>query len=91
MEYLIAAISILLMIVVVVTTEKKEQGVIGLAVALLRVLSIALLMTSFSIAFDIIELQSDYYGFVKFQHQLTYAIIFGLGSVSLAVLSSFRR
>ncbi|AGF89363.1 hypothetical protein NW995_002482 [Salmonella enterica] len=91
MEYLIAAISGLLMIVVVVTTEKKEQGITGLAVALLRVLSIALLMTSFSIAFDIVELQSDYYGFVKFQHQLTYAIIFGLGSVSLAVLSSFRR
>ena len=79
------------MIVVVITTEKKEQGVIGLAVALIRVLSIMLLVTSFSIAFDIVELQSDYYGFVKLQHQLTYAVIFGLGSVSLAVLSSFRR
>ncbi|HFW5086704.1 TPA: hypothetical protein ACIBVD_001743 [Salmonella enterica subsp. enterica serovar Javiana] len=90
MEYLIAAISVLLMIVVVVTTEKKEQGVMGLAVALLRVLSIALLMTSFSITFDIVEIQSDYYGYVKLQHQLTYAIIFGLGSVSLAILSSFR-
>lgn len=91
MEYMYIAFSLLLMIVVVITTEKKEQGVIGLAVALIRVLSVMLLVTSFSIAFNIVELQSDYYGFVKLQHQLTYAVIFGLGSVSLAVLSSFRR
>ena len=39
MEYMYIAFSLLLMIVVVITTEKKEQGVIGLAVALIRVLS----------------------------------------------------
>lgn len=91
MEYMIAAISVLLMAVVIVTTDKKKHGVIVLAFALLRVLSVALFMMSFAIAFGIVEIPSDYYGFVKLQHQLTYAIIFGLGSVSLAILSVFRR
>lgn len=91
MEYMIAAISVLLMAVVIVTTDKKKHGVIILAFALLRVLSVALFMMSFAIAFGIVEIPSDYYGFVKLQHQLTYAIIFGLGSVSLAILSVFKR
>lgn len=91
MGYLIIAISVLLMAIVIMTTEKEKHGVTIVAFALLRVLSIALFVTSFAIAFDIVEIPSDYYGFVKLQHQLTYAVIFGLGSVTLAILSVYRR
>lgn len=91
MGYLIIAISVLLMAIVIMTTEKEKHGVTIVAFALLRVLSIALFVTSFAIAFDIVEIPSDYYGFVKLQHQLTYAVIFGLGSVTLAILSVHRR
>lgn len=91
MGYLIIAISVLLMAIVIMTTEKEKHGVTIVAFALLRILSIALFVTSFAIAFDIVEIPSDYYGFVKLQHQLTYAVIFGLGSVTLAILSVHRR
>lgn len=91
MGYLIIAISVLLMAIVIMTTEKEKHGVTIVAFALLRILSIALFVTSFAIAFDIVEIPSDYYGFVKLQHQLTYAVIFGLGSVTLAILSVYRR
>lgn len=91
MGYLIIAISVLLMAIVIMTTEKEKHGVTIVAFALLRVLSIALFVTSFAITFDIVEIPSDYYGFVKLQHQLTYAVIFGLGSVTLAILSVHRR
>lgn len=91
MGYLIIAISVLLMAIVIMTTEKEKHGVTIVAFALLRVLSITLFVTSFAIAFDIVEIPSDYYGFVKLQHQLTYAVIFGLGSVTLAILSVHRR
>lgn len=91
MGYLIIAISVLLMAIVIMMTEKEKHGVTIVAFALLRILSIALFVTSFAIAFDIVEIPSDYYGFVKLQHQLTYAVIFGLGSVTLAILSVYRR
>lgn len=91
MGYLIIATSVLLMAIVIMTTEKEKHGVTIVAFALLRVLSIALFVTSFAIAFDIVEIPSDYYGFVKLQHQLTYAVIFGLGSITLAILSVHRR
>lgn len=59
--------------------------------ALLRALAVALLGTSFAMAFGIVDIPSTYYGFVKVQHQLTYATVVGLGAVTLAILSAFHK
>ncbi|UPT52985.1 hypothetical protein [Hafnia phage yong3] len=87
MEYLLALIGIVLIAIVVIACDKRERGLTGMARVLLRVLAVALFATGFGVAFQIIEMPTKYYGFVKLQHQLTYATIFELGAVTLAMLS----
>lgn len=89
MEYLLVVTALVLIIVVVMTGDKDEKGFNAMSRALLRALSVALFATSFAMAFGVVEVPTKYYGFVKLQHQLTYATIFGLGAATLAILSIF--
>lgn len=91
MEYLLVIVALFLIIVVIMTGDSNEKGLRAISRALLRALSVSLLGTSFAMAFGIVEIPSTYYGFVKVQHQLTYATVFGLGAVTLAILSAFHK
>lgn len=91
MEYLLVIVALFLIIVVIMTGDSNEKGLAAMSRALLRALSVSLLGTSFAMAFGIVEIPSTYYGFVKVQHQLTYAAVFGLGAVTLAILSAFHK
>ena len=73
------------------TGDSNEKGFTAMSRALLRALAVALLGTSFAMAFGIVDIPITYYGFVKVQHQLTYATVVGLGAVTLAILSAFHK
>lgn len=90
MEYLLVIVALFL-IVVIMTGDSNEKGFTAMSRALLRALAVALLGTSFAMAFGVVEIPSTYYGFVKVQHQLTYATVVGLGAVTLAILSAFHK
>ncbi|WPJ68494.1 hypothetical protein OMDBNIEC_00008 [Salmonella phage STP-SP5] len=89
MDYLLVVAALILIVIVVMTGDKNEKGFNAMSRALLRALSVALFATSFAMAFGVVEVPTKYYGFVKLQHQLTYATVFGLGAVTLAILSVF--
>lgn len=91
MEYLLVVVALFLIIVVIMTGDSNENSLTAMSRALLRALAVALLGTSFALAFGIVEIPSNYYGFVKIQHQLTYATVVGLGAVTLAILSAFHK
>ncbi|ANY29820.1 hypothetical protein [Escherichia phage Greed] len=91
MEYLLVVVSLFLIIVVIMTGDSNEKGFTAMSRALLRALAVALLGTSFAMAFGIVDIPSTYYSFVKVQHQLTYATVVGLGAVTLAILSAFHK
>lgn len=91
MTYFLAMIAIMLTAVTIGTIDKKEKGLSGLSRGLLRVLAMAAMCLSFFVAFDMVDFKSPYYGYVKDQHKLTTAIVFGLGAITLSIISTFGK
>lgn len=89
MEYLLILGSLVLILLVVMTGDKHENSVNALARSVLRLMAMVLFAVSFAVAFGIVEIPTKYYGYVKLQHQLTYATVIGLGAVTVAILSVF--
>lgn len=87
MEYLFGIVSIFLCMLVVISSGESQNNIQAMGRSVLRLLACFLFLFGVGVACDYIDIPTKYYGFVKVDHQLSYALVIEVGALVLATLS----
>lgn len=87
MIYLFTIVSVLLCIATIISSDEPQNNIAAMSRSIFRLLSCVLFTIGLAVAFNYINVPTKYYGYVKLDIQLGYALIFESSALVMAILS----